>query len=68
MTVLQDGLVRHPGDRDTLLALISYSRDAGEFGTALAYAERLARAMPGDPGLSAPIESLRRQINKPDAR
>jgi hypothetical protein len=51
-----------------LLALISFSRDAGEFGTALAYAERLARAMPGDPGLSAPIESLRRQINKPDAR
>jgi len=58
MTVLQDGLVRHPGDRDTLLALIIFSRDAGEFGTALAYAERLARAMPGDQSLSALIERL----------
>ena len=68
MTVLQDSLVRHPGDRDTLLALISFSRDAGEFGTALAYAERLTRAMPGDPSLSAVIEGLRRQVTKPGAQ
>ena len=29
MTVLKDILARHPGDRETLLALISFSRDAG---------------------------------------
>ena len=47
MTVLKDSLARHPDDRDTLLALISFSRDAGEFGTALDYAEQLARVNAG---------------------
>ena len=67
MTVLKDVVTRHPDDRDTLLALVSYSRDAGDFGTALEYAERLARVAPGDPNLPALIENLRRQI-KPDTR
>jgi predicted CXXCH cytochrome family protein len=65
--VLKDVLTRHPDDRDTLLALVSYSRDAGDFGIALEYAERLARVAPGDPNLPALIENLRRQI-KPDTR
>ena len=42
-------LARRPGDRETLLALISFSRDAGDVLTALDYAERLAtgrRAIP----------------------
>jgi Flp pilus assembly protein TadD len=65
MTVLKQILVRHPDDRDTLLALISFSRDAGDFGTALAYAERLARVAPGDPDVVALIESLRRQRSSP---
>ena len=58
----------HPDDRDTLSALISFSRDAGDFGTALQYAEQLARIMPGDPSLSALIEGLRRQVTKPGAQ
>jgi tetratricopeptide (TPR) repeat protein len=68
MTVLKESLARHPGDRDTLLALVSFSRDAGDFGSALAYAEQLARAAPGDPSLVALNENLRRQIKNPDAR
>jgi predicted CXXCH cytochrome family protein len=68
MAVLKESLARHPGDRDTLLALVSFSRDAGDFGSALAYAEQLARAAPGDPSLVALIENLRRQIKNPDAR
>src|SRR5262249_5172124 len=68
MAVLKASLARHPGDRDTLLALVSYSRDAGDFGTALNYAEQLARAAPGEPGLTALIESLRRQVKNPDPR
>ena len=68
MTVLKDTLAAHPGDRATLSALISFSRDAGEFGTALQYAEQLARIMPGDPSLSALIEGLRRQVTKPGAQ
>jgi Flp pilus assembly protein TadD len=62
MTVLKQILERHPDDRDTLLALVSYSRDAGDFVTALEYAERLLGVAPCDPNLQALIESLRRQI------
>jgi Flp pilus assembly protein TadD len=66
MAVLKEILVRRPNDRDTLSALIGFSRDAGDFGTALEYAEQLARVVPADPGLAGLIESLRRQIKKPD--
>jgi Tfp pilus assembly protein PilF len=68
MTVLKDTLARHPGDRETLLALISFSRDAGDIPTALAYAERLAGITPGDRDVTALIENLRRQNKAPDAR
>ena len=65
IAALKDSLTRHPDDRDTLLALISFSRDAGDLGTALEYAERLARVQPGDPSLARVIEGLRRQVEKP---
>src|SRR5262245_41919252 len=68
MTVLKGSLARHPGDRATLLALVSFSRDAGDFATALDYAEQLARVTPGDSNLVALIESLRRQGKNRDAR
>ena len=68
MSALKEILVRHPDDRETLLALISFSRDARDFRTALEYAERLARVTPGDASLVALIENLRRQVKKPDAR
>jgi predicted CXXCH cytochrome family protein len=68
MTILKEILVRRPNDRDTLSALIGFSRDAGDFGTALEYVERLARVVPADPSLPGLIESLRRQIKNPDPR
>ncbi|MGE0039147.1 MAG: tetratricopeptide repeat protein [Xanthobacteraceae bacterium] len=64
MAVLKESLARHPSDRDTLLALISFSREAGDFPTALEYAEQLARLTPNDPNLATLIESLRGQIKK----
>jgi Flp pilus assembly protein TadD len=68
LTVLKEILVRHPADRDTLLALVGFSRDTGDFAAALEYAERLARVAPGDRNLVTFIESLRRQMTGPDAR
>ena len=68
MRVLKEGLARHPDDRDTLLALVSFSRDAGDIAAALEYAERLARITPGDRDLTALIENLRRQNRFADAR
>jgi Flp pilus assembly protein TadD len=64
MAVLKNILTQRPEDRDTLLALISFSRDAGDFATALEYAQRLARLTPNDANLAALIENLRQQVDK----
>jgi predicted CXXCH cytochrome family protein len=64
MTGLKENLVRHPADRDTLLALVTFSREGGDAGSALDYAERLARSLPADPNLAGLINELRRQGTK----
>ncbi len=61
ISVLKEALARHPADRDTLLALISFNRDAGDFAAALEYAERLARAFPGDQNAARIVEELKRR-------
>jgi Flp pilus assembly protein TadD len=48
LTVLKESLARHPDERDILLALVTFSRDAGNIGSALEYAERLTRIAPND--------------------
>ena len=54
-----------PDDRDALMALISFSREAGDAGNALAYATRLEQISP-DPQLARLIEELRGQATKPN--
>ena len=68
MTVLRERLATHPDDRDILLALVTFNRDAGDVGAALEYAERLNRIAPNDRGLASLIEDLRRRVGKPDGR
>jgi predicted CXXCH cytochrome family protein len=68
MKELKENLARHPHDRDTLLALITFNRDGGDAGAALEYAEQLAQMAPRDRGLAALIEELRRQAGKPSAQ
>jgi hypothetical protein len=51
-----------------LLALISYSRDARDFKSALENAERLATASPGDRDVATLIEDLRRKIKESDVQ
>ncbi len=46
---LKLALDRHPGDRDILAALASYAAEDGRFPEAVAYADRLVAAAPGDP-------------------
>jgi predicted CXXCH cytochrome family protein len=65
--VLKENLARHPADRDTLLALVTFNRDAGDVVSALEYAERLARIAPDDPNLARLIQDLRSRAKKPDA-
>ena len=60
---IMQSLGRHPNDRDSLLALISFSRDSGDAKSALDYAQRLAQIVPADQGLTALIDALRRQVD-----
>jgi Flp pilus assembly protein TadD len=62
---LKVNFARHPNDRDTIMALISFYRDAGNFESALEYAERLAQMTPNNHELDNLIATLRRQIKKP---
>ena len=50
--VLKGNLGKHPADRDSLLALVTFNRDSGDVAAALAYAERLAQLDPGDRQIS----------------
>jgi tetratricopeptide (TPR) repeat protein len=60
--LLKENLVRHPGDRDTLLALVTFSRDAGDITAALEYAEQLSRITPNDQNLIRLINNLRARL------
>jgi predicted CXXCH cytochrome family protein len=59
MTVLKEALKGHPGNHEILLALVSFSRSAGDATTALGYAEQLAVITPDDRSLARLIEDLR---------
>jgi predicted CXXCH cytochrome family protein len=66
--VLKDSLARHPADHDTLMALVTFNRDAGDVSSALDYAERLARIEPTNRALTDLTQELRGRVNRPDAR
>jgi len=68
IAILKQAVARHPDDRDILLALVTFSRDAGDVGSALDYAEQLSRIAPNDTGLARLIEDLRRRVKKRDAQ
>jgi len=62
--ILKGSLVGHPDNRDTLLALVTFSRDAGDIGAALEYADRLSRITPNDNNLSRLADDLRARLKK----
>jgi predicted CXXCH cytochrome family protein len=64
--ILKENVARHPADRDSLLALVSFSREAGDLTAALEYAQQLARVVPNDANVRTLVESLRQQTGKPD--
>ena len=64
MKILKESLARHPDDRDTLSALVTFSRDAGDIGAALEYAEQLSRITPNDPDLTRLTDDLRTRLKR----
>jgi predicted CXXCH cytochrome family protein len=62
--VLKENLARHPDDRDTLSALVTFSRDSGNVAAALDYAERLSRLFPNDRELVRLTDDLRARLKQ----
>ncbi len=62
IAVLKDNVGKHPADRDSLLALVAFNRDAGNLASALEYVQRLAQLAPDDRQISELVDSLKRQI------
>jgi Tfp pilus assembly protein PilF len=56
--VLDQALERHPGDREILLALANFSRDAGKTARAREYAARLLALAPQDAEARSLLQSL----------
>jgi predicted CXXCH cytochrome family protein len=67
IATLKKTLEAHPNDRDTLSALLSYSRESGDLKGALTYANRLLQIAPNSSSLKTLIESLKDQLEKPKA-
>jgi tetratricopeptide (TPR) repeat protein len=60
---LKKSLAEHPENREIILAIVSFSRKAGDAATALQYAEQAARNAPDDPAIRGMVEELRRQVS-----
>ena len=60
---LRDNLNSHPNNRDIIMAIVSFSRGAGDNATALQYAEQALKLAPGDPAIKGLVEQLRRQVS-----
>jgi Flp pilus assembly protein TadD len=61
---LQRVISRHPYDRDTLAALIAYSREQDNPGQALAYARRLAELEPANAEVRQLIQRLESEASR----
>ncbi|CDH47125.1 tetratricopeptide repeat protein [Candidatus Contendibacter odensensis] len=55
---LETLLQRHPNDRDSLLALVAFQRDAGHLDAARNYARRLATLEPDNPEVQALLQKM----------
>jgi predicted CXXCH cytochrome family protein len=64
LKVLKENLARHPDDRETMLALVTFSRDAGDIGAALEYAEQFSRLTPNDRDLTRLTDDLRARLKQ----
>jgi predicted CXXCH cytochrome family protein len=62
IAALKENLSRHPHNRDSLLAITTFYRDAGNIAAALEYAQRLAQLFPDDRRMSGLVEALKRQL------
>jgi predicted CXXCH cytochrome family protein len=60
---LRESLIGHPDNRDIIMAIVSFSREAGDTATALQYAEQAIKIAPDDPTIRTLVEQLKRQTS-----
>jgi predicted CXXCH cytochrome family protein len=60
---LKDSLIVHPENRDIIVGIASFSREAGDTATALQYAEQAIKIAPDDPTIRTLVEQLKRQTS-----
>ena len=60
---LKDSLAAHPENRDIIMAIVSFSREAGDASAALQYAQQAARIAPDDPAIRGLVDELQRQVS-----
>jgi tetratricopeptide (TPR) repeat protein len=60
IAILADSLARHPYDRDSLIAIAVYERQAGNAAAAAAHAELLLRLEPDDASIRDFVAQIRR--------
>jgi Flp pilus assembly protein TadD len=63
ITYLKDSLIGHPENRDIIVAIASFSRDAGDTAVALQYAELAIKIAPDDPTIRNLVDELRHQTS-----
>ncbi len=63
ITYLKDSLTGHPASRDIIMAIVSFSREAGDIATALRYAEQATTIAPDDPTVRGIVDELRHHIS-----
>ena len=56
---LERAHARHPNDRDILMALVGFHRDAGDLDVAIQYAEKLVALSRDDPAVVRLLQELR---------
>jgi Flp pilus assembly protein TadD len=65
IAALKENVSKHPTDRDSLSALVTFNRDAGNIAPALEYAQQLAQLAPDDKRISELVDALKRQMESP---
>jgi predicted CXXCH cytochrome family protein len=66
LALLERTHLRHPADRDTLMALVAFSRDAGDIARALVHAQALVALDPANPEAVRMLRDLRQQQQRGD--
>lgn len=65
LEVLKQNAERHPGDRETLMALVTYAEEAGDLALALRTAEQLSTLLPANRDIEALVTRFRQRNARP---